>query len=84
MHAQTQECMQPKDAMLSLINTVIVKSLHLSTYNYSLVQWGDYVGSYARISYDSHILWFHIIIYVTYTILVNMGNVSTNDFEVES
>lgn len=85
MHAQINKCIKPKDVMLPLINSMMpVKSLYLSTYNYSSIKWGNYMGSYARISSNSNILWFHIIIYVTYTILVNIGNVSTNDLEVET
>lgn len=42
------------------------------------------MGSDPGISYNFNILYFHIITYVTKAILINVGNASTNNLEVEN
>lgn len=59
----------PKDVRLLLINSVVsVTSFH---YSFS-IKW-DFMGLYPGISYNSNILYFHIITYVTKAILLNVG-----------
>lgn len=80
MNKYMHKGVKPKDVRLSLIKSVIsVMSLHHSL----SIKW-DFMRSDSGISYNSNILYFHIITYVTKAILINVGNASANNLEVEN
>lgn len=80
MNKYMHKCVNPKDVRLSLINFVMsVIPLH-----HSLSIKRNFMGSDPGISYNSNILYFYIITYVTKAILINVGNASTNNLEVEN